>query len=745
VISNVKVLYWLLGGVAALCLALTCAAYVSIHPCPERLEPPFSSGRKLQVLDRSGAPLSLTFANGWNLSDQRQLHEVPPLLQRAVLESEDKRFYEHSGVDWRARMHAILQNIRAGRVVRGASTITEQVVGMLHKRPRSVWSRFIEGLEATQLEKRFSKGEILEFYLNQVPYAAKRRGIAQAARYFWDRDLETLSAREQLALAVMIRAPERLDLYKDINRVSKGISLLANRLHQGTFLTHDEYRRVTEEQLSLRKGSLGVRADHFVRHVHAKVSSDARRIVTTLNSPLQARIQSILDGRVADLREQQVSDGAALVVDNQNGEVIAWVNAGEFSESEGSQIDAIITPRQPGSTLKPFVYALALSRGWSAATIIDDSPLAEGVGAGLHTYRNYSRGFYGPITLREALGNSLNIPAIRAIHYTGTQDLLQLLHTVGFSSLSKPADFYGEGLALGNGEVTLYELVQAYATFAHRGIFRPLKAVRSPQATANVTNAQRVLSPEVSSLISSILSDPHARRLEFGTGGLLRFPIQTAIKTGTSTDYRDAWAVGYSENFTVGVWMGNLNRTSMHEVTGSRGPALVLRSIFAELERGREAKPLFESPRLIRQTVCSLSGLIAQANCPQVEERFIPGTQPSAECSQHHHAANRAETLATNDEQQRTLQIKIPTPNLHIALDPRIPDDQEALSFEVSSKVPLRRLFWLVDGKHVGETAGEVQRFLWKLQAGQHEVRVVGETADSGAPIESDTVRFLVK
>ncbi len=744
-ISNVKVLYWLVGGAATCCIALTCAAYISIHSSPERLEPPFSAGRKLQVLDRNEAPLSLTFANGWNLSDQRPLHEVPPLLQRAILESEDKRFYEHSGVDWRARMHATLQNVRSGRVVRGASTITEQVVGMLHKRPRSMWSRFIEGLEATGLEKRFSKGEILEFYLNQIPYAAKRRGIAQAARHFWDRDLETLSAREQLALAVMIRAPERLDLYKDIARVNKGISLLADRLHQGSFLTHDEFRRVTEEQLSVRRGSLGVRADHFVRFVHSNVTSDARRIVTTLNSPLQARIQSILDSRVADLREQQVSDGAALVVDNQNGEVIAWVNAGGFSDSEGSQIDAIITPRQPGSTLKPFVYALALSRGWSAATMIDDSPLAEGVGAGLHSYRNYSRSFYGPVTLREALGNSLNIPAIRAIHYTGTQDLLQLLLTLGFSSLSQPADFYGEGLALGNGEVTLYELVQAYATLAHRGIFRPLVTVRTPPPAANMPNAHRVLSPEVSSLIGSILSDPHARRREFGAGGLLRFPVQTAIKTGTSTDYRDAWAVGYSENFTVGVWMGNLNRTSMHEITGSRGPALVLRSIFAELERSREAKPLFESSRLIRQTVCSLTGLKAQTSCLRVEERFVPGTEPSTECSRHHNTTNHSATSATQDEQQRTLQIRIPTPNLHIAQDPRIPDEQEALAFEVSSNVPLRRLFWLIDGKQIGETAGEVRRFLWKLHAGHHELRVVGETADSGATIESDTVRFLVK
>ncbi len=725
--------------------ALVGSAYLSMRPFPDRLEPPLSSGWKLQVLDRNEAPLSVTFANGWNLSDQRMLHEIPITLQRAIIESEDKRFYEHTGVDWRARGHALVQNIQAGRIVRGASTITEQVVGMLHKRPRSIWSRFIEGLEAWQLEKRFSKADIIEFYLNQVPYAAQRRGVAQAARYFWDRDLETLSLPEQLALAVMIRAPERLDLYKDIHRVESGIAHLAQRLHAASLISSAEVSRVSEEQLTVRKPSLPVRADHFVKRVHSVIDRSTRRIVTTLDSALQARIQSIIDGRITDLRNQQVTDGAVLVVDNATGEVVAWVNAGGFTTEEGSQIDAILTPRQPGSTLKPFVYALALSRGWNAATLIDDSPLSEGVGGGLHNYRNYSRTFYGPITLREALGNSLNIPAIKAIQFTGKQQLLDLLHALSFTSLSQPADFYGEGLALGNGEVTLYELVQAYGALAHRGVFRPLTLVRNPNTTPKEAQARRVISAEVSSIVGSILSDPHARQREFGSGGLLRFPAPTAIKTGTSTDYRDAWALGYSENFTVGVWMGNLNRTPMHEITGARGPALVLRSVFAELVRSRETRPLFESRQLVRKNVCLITGRRAHGSCPRLEELFISGSEPSQECSQEHHDTAHLPPTASTQNHQYTLEIRIPTPNLHIASDPRIPDEKEAIAFEVSSDVEMRHLYWFLDGELIARTTGDDPRLLWTLKPGHHNLRVLGETADTKTIIESESVGFLVK
>lgn len=728
---------------AATVATVTLAVCLSMRPLPKLLAPPGGNTSKRQIVDRAGTPLSYTFASGWNLTDQRPLHAIPESLQRAFIEAEDRRFYEHSGVDWLARFHAGWQNIRARQVVRGASTISEQVVRMLHPRPRTVWARFVEGFEARQLERTFSKQEILEFYLNQVPFAARRRGVAQAARYYWDRDLDTLNEREQLTLAVMVRAPERLNLYKDARGVESGVTALADHLNHTGRLPDEARASLNLQRLTQTPSTLPVRADHFVRYVQT-VASDTEqpRIMTTLDPEIQAIAQKIVDERVADLAKHHVTDAAILIVDNQNAEIVAWVNAGSFSAEHGSQIDAILTPRQPGSTLKPLLYAAALSKGWTGATIISDSPLAEAVGAGLHTYRNYSRAYYGDVSLREALGNSLNIPAIKTIHFVGVYEFLQLLRSTGFSSLQKGAEFYGEGLALGNGEVTLFELVQAYAMLANRGVWRPLRATRGEDTAMN-EKPRQIVSPEVSSLIGNILSDPQARRREFGNDGLLRLPVQTAVKTGTSTDYRDAWTIGYTENFTVGVWMGNLNRASMNDITGAKGPALVLRSIFSKLQPRKESRPLYLSPSVAKYAVCPHTGKRAGPTCPHIEELFIPGTEPTTTCSRKHNEDHA--TFKEHSTDSGAVEITMPTPGLNFARDPRIPDAFEAIQFELSAPQEITKVRWFVDDKEFGTTTGNTRKLLWPLVEGHHIVKAEVTFAHTSETTTTQEVGFWVR
>lgn len=726
------------------CVVLGAAVWFSLQDLPERLEVPYDEAARVQVFDRRGQPLSFTFAGEWNHYDQVKLYQVPESLQQAFLEAEDSRFYDHGGVDWWARLGAVWQNIRALRVVRGASTISEQVVRMLHPRRRSIFARVLEGIEAEILESRFSKSEILEFYLNQVPYAARRRGVVQAARYYFDRDLDTLTPREELALAVMVRAPHRLDLYRGGGKgVDARVKLLAQELQESGRLSTGELAEVrASSEFQVARPVVPLRADHFVRYVvsQEEVSGEGRKVRTTLDGALQGRVQSILDDRVRDLGDNNVSDGALLVVDNARGEVLAWVNVGEFGQEKGSQFDAILTPRQPGSTLKPFVYALALSRGWTAATVIDDSPLAQGVGAGLHNFRNYSRVYYGELPVREALGNSLNVPAVKTVQFTGKGEFLSFLRNAGFASLTKSADHYGEGLALGNGEVTLFELVQAYAALAHQGVFRKLRVL--PGAMAGYSEERQIVSPEVSSIVSDILADPQARRREFGSGGLLRFPVETAVKTGTSTDYRDAWAIGYSDNFTVGVWLGNLNRQSMKEVSGARGPALVLRSVFAELERNRTTNPLYRSHRLARRTVCSHTGLLAGPSCPRADELFVPGSEPQGECLGGH---SQGESVASGTDRAPSVSVTLPTPGLNMARDPRIPDDLEAFPFEISTTVPVQEVRWLVDGDEVARRPGTAPRYLWPLREGHHTVKARILAVGGGEELESNEVGFWVR
>jgi penicillin-binding protein 1C len=731
----VRYLRALSGVLLVLVGLLVWQTWAALRPFPTSLLPDDSAIRRTQVVDRRGLPLSITFQNSWNVHDYVPLHEIPLFLQQAFIAAEDKRFYTHHGVDWPARLHALGQNLYARRTVRGASTITEQVVRLLHPRPRTVWSRWVEGLEARRLEARFPKATILEFYLNQIPYARQRRGVAQAARTYFDRDVHTLSRHEMLALAVMVRAPSRLDLLRSTTRIRRPLTQLAARLSAANLLTAAEYQQVLTQELQLARPTLSVQASHFLRYVRSLELPAALfqhgQVRTTLDASLQQRAQALLDGRLRDLQALGVTDGALLVVDHHTSDILAWVSAG------GSQVDTVTTPRQPGSTLKPLLYALALEHGWTAATLVEDGPLEQPIGVGLHAYRNYSGQHYGPLRVREALGNSLNVPAIRTIDFVGVEAFLERLHRLGFQSLSQAADYYGNGLALGNGEVTLFELVQAYAALARQGVFEPLHVVS--QEASSPAPRRRVYSAEVSTLIADILADPEARRLEFRRANLLRFPVETAVKTGTSSDYRDAWAVGFSQHYTAGVWMGNLQQRPMQDVTGSIGPALVLRALFADLHRDLDTRPLARSAQLTPVTICRLTGQRASPQCPTVREWFVPGTAPEHVCALHQPAAAPAPVVAT----PISPRLVRPTPGLQLAMDPRIPDALEAFPFALPKNVPAVRIDWLVDGHIVGSTARHT--FLWSLVRGSHTVQARIWQEGHTEPVDTPAVEFVVK
>jgi penicillin-binding protein 1C len=703
-------------------LALTFWTYRDLRPLPDLgAAGPVS---KPQLLDRYGRPLTVTYETQWNLHDRLALHQVPELLQAAFVMSEDKKFFTHRGVDWWARFSAAWQNLRAGKAVRGASTISEQVVRMLHPRPRTLWSRWLEGFEARRLERRNSKSRILEWYLNQVPYAAQRRGVLQAARYYFDRDPETLSTKETLALAVIVRAPAYLNPRKKASAVDRAAKHLAVRLQRAGRLSAWQIAALDREELKPAVPAEPVGVRHFARYVYGQSAWSTPAVRTTLDLDLQRAAQQILDQQMRFLRPRHVDNAALLVVDNRRNEVRAWV-VGHCSVTgdRAQDYDAVRVPRQPGSALKPFVYALALARGWTPATMIDDSPLRESVGWGLHTYHNYSHRHYGSISLRKALANSLNIPAVKAIQYVGAGNFLETLHTLGIQSLDQHPDMYGDGLALGNGEITLFELVQAYAVLARRGRFTPLRVLADNTAGPE---DRRVFSEEITSLLGNILSDAQARQLEFGDGSLLDLPVQTAVKTGTSSDYRDAWALGYNYRYTVGIWMGNLNNRPMKEVTGSSGPALVLRSVFAELTRYEDARPLYFSRRLERATVCNNSGLLSDGRCDSHDEWFVPDHLPARQVA-------GAEPI----------RIRWPSEGLQMAMDPRIPDADEAFEFQLNHGAGIQKVDWLLNGRLIARTAEPT--FLWPLQRGRHTLQARVWPQHQARPTESQTVHFMVK
>ena len=734
------------AGLAAAILAQRTAA--SLQPLPEALPPTATTVvAQPRFTARDGTALSFTYRNAWNVHDVVPYHRVPPLLRHAFILAEDQRFFRHHGVDWAARLHAVVQNLRALRKVRGASTISEQTVRILHPRPRTLWSRWLEGFEAARLEDRFSKTQILEFYLNQVPYARHRRGVAQAARAAFDRDLDTLSIAEMLALAVLVRSPSRLDLERGSEAIRRPLLQLARRMYAQDLLDAADLAEIERDPLTVALPRPAVDATHFVRFVRSRVpeasessTANRRNIMTTLDASLQGRAQRILDSRLENLASRNVRDGALLVIDHRSDEVLAWVNSGGFADHEGGQIDKVLAPRQPGSTLKPFVYALALERGWTAATLIDDEPLTAAVGHGLHHFRNYSRTFYGPLRLRQTLANSLNIPAVRAVHFTGREATLRRLRELGFDSLTEHPDLYGDGLALGTGEVSLYALARAYAALARGGELRPLRSSLDRTGTVSDLRPRRIFNAEVSSLIADILSDPEARSLEFGHHSLLDLPVPTAIKTGTSNDYRDAWTAGFSHRYTVAVWMGNLDREPMFELTGSLGPALVLRSVFAELHRHDESAPLYLSRQLRQYRICQHSGRLPHAACPTTSEWFRRGKVPVERCPLHRPNQRSVRPPAAAQE----LRMASPTPGLHLAMDPRIPDDLEVFPLRLEGAETIRKVEWIVDDEVVATTSGETS-YPWPLARGHHLVRARAWIRDTEPPIETARIGFLVK
>ena len=696
------------------------STFFSINPPPERFQDLIVSTQKSLVLDQNYTPLLTTYEGKWNEHQIISLQDIPPIVQKAFITAEDKRFYSHFGIDWLARLSAIVSNIQAMKVVRGASTITEQVAKLITPRPRTIWSRWIEGWEAVWLECKFSKEQILEFYLNQVPFSANRKGVLQAASYFFDRDLNTLTTIEAIALAALLRSPSRLDMYKNPHSIVRPIKNIALKL--GVEI------QTNELEFDLQRARLETNAPHFIDYVNKKNIHKIPRVVTTLDPQLQNKVQKLIDNRLNDLSKYKVQNGAVIVVDFKKGQVLSWVNAGNKTDNiNGSHFDAILTPRQPGSTLKPFVYALALKDGYTAATIIDDSPFEIPVGRGVHSIKNYSRKYYGPITLRQSLAHSLNVPAIKTMKYVGVSSFYNLMKDLGFNGLGHNVKYYGEGLALGNAEVTLLELVQAYSALANRG---KLKNIIVSEDLHSTMAEKQIFTPEIASLIGNILSDNNARSLEFGAGNLLDFPLQTAVKTGTSTDYRDTWTVAYNDKYIVGAWMGNLDGTPTDGLTGSAGPALLVRSIFSILNSHREVHPLFLSEKLIRKNICTHS--TQNENCNNQEEYFISGTEPKSESKKKSHKIKMT---------KKKFKIVSPYNDLQMALDPRVPKELRSFEFVASTHSKKERVKWFLNGKQLKNNGESV--FVWNMEPGEH--KLVAYLYSEGVLLSKDSVSFLVR
>ena len=570
------------------------------------------------------------------------------------------------------------------------------------------------------LEKNNSKQKILEFYINQVPFGGNRRGIVAAALYYYGRELDTLSISEMISLAVIVRSPANLSPSKNLKALSARGSLIAAKLIALNLIPQDFVFSIAPQTPSIQL----IPARHAVMSAISHNIGSLPVIRTTINPELQKYLHGVLQQRLEELQDSDVAQGGILVVEAKTGKILGWAT------SNSSDFDPILTSRQPGSTLKPFLYALGLQGGMTAATLIDDSPFSASVGNGIHHFRNYSLNYHGPVTLRTALANSLNIPAVKTIREVGEAKFLALLKDLGITSLTKPASFYGEGLALGNGEISLYELVQAYTALANHGRLSIL------QLNKEINTTQRqVLDAKVTSIISNIISDTKARKLEF-TGSTFDLPYPTAIKTGTSTDFRDSWVFAYNNNFVVGIWMGNLNGKPMHSITGTRGPGPLVRGIFNELNKIASPTKLYLHPGLIQQKICLNDHKVIKYVNIEKHDEYEP-------CNWYAEFFRNKTTLTppTKSVERQNPELTQPKNGMHLAIDPRIPEKFQKYEFKINNSDRSHTYIWNVNGKIV-ET--DQPNYLWPVAPGEFTLKTTIISA-TGKQTALPAVKYSVK
>jgi len=603
-----------------------------------------ASIESVRIVARDGTLLREVLSREDGRSRWVPLRDISPHLIQATLAGEDRRFFEHRGVDWLAMARALVLNLHHGRVISGASTLTMQLVRLLRPRPRSVRTKLEQMALARRLEQRLTKRQILWHYLNRAPYGSGTFGIEAAAQRYLDKPAAQLSLAEAALLAALPRSPTGYSPLCHRRRLLRRQRyILALMLTQGR-VTADQYRRALAEPIAWDRAARPFRAPHLTRRALELARTGGQhpsRIVTGIDSELQKRVDAAVQRTVERLKERGVTNAAVVVVDNASAEVLAYVGSGDFFDAQdGGQVDGTLARRQPGSTMKPFTYGLALEQGSTPATILADLPAHFTTDRGDYHPHNYDDTFHGPVRLRVALASSFNVPAVRTTELVGVDRLLgRLRHGLQLRSLDQPARHYGLGLTLGNGEVTLQELTAAYAALARGGLYSPLRLLRSPRARgacpADTVVPRRVFSRQVAYLISQILSDPVARIPAFGRNTVLDVGFPAAVKTGTSKDFRDNWTVGYTPQVTVGVWVGNFAGRSMHNVSGISGAGPLWADVITAAQRGRPSH--FRRPGgLVSRAICPLSGQLAGGHCPAgTEELFIAGSEPAVECEWH--------------------------------------------------------------------------------------------------------------
>jgi penicillin-binding protein 1C len=629
-----------LAALAVLTAAVLPGIAFIAWPLPSALTAPVAQPA-LTLEDRDGVVLRTTRAADGSRARWTPIAAIDAKLLAAFVAVEDRRFFSHGAIDWRAVARAAWHDVRARRVVSGASTIAMQTARLLHPTARNVAGKIVQALWALRLGAHLSRQEMLEQYLNRIQLGQGAVGVEAGAALYFGASAREVSLGQAAMLAGLAHAPSVDNPLVSQRRARARRALALARMRGAGMASDADVALAMEEPVLALAPARQFLAPHFTTQLLSTLADTVAdtRVAdagngewrTSLDYALQRDVELEVRRTVLDLRERGVEQAAAVVLDNRTGEVLAWVGSPDFFADTSGQTDMVVSPRQPGSALKPFLYGLAFDRGFTPASILADIPHSYQTSTGPYHPRNYDRRYHGPVRARDALASSYNIPAVELTQQLGAGSLLQTLHLAGFTSLRESADYYGLGLALGNGDVSLLELANGYRALANRGVWHPMTMFA--RRGARTDESRRVMTPLAAALVLNILADPVARAPGFGIESALEFPFQAAVKTGTSRHFTDNWAVATTSAFTVAVWVGNFNGRPMDGVSGVTGAGPLMHRVVmhtaARLEPGTLPTPA--SAGAVPVEVCQLSGLLATDGCPSLTEWFARGTAPTAD------------------------------------------------------------------------------------------------------------------
>jgi len=642
--------------------------FLRFSPYPQ-LRQFLSRPYSVRYYDRYGMLLQITpLADGL----RRERHEeIPQHIKDVFIFAEDRRFYQHFGVDGLSVLRAFFQNISKSRRVSGASTITMQLSRLIsdnakqhtpnQSNSQSMRHKIGEAFNALRLETRFSKNEILELYINSLPFGFSAEGVTSAARTFFASELSMLSPAQLFCLAVIPRRPNLYNPLDNPEKCMEAASLLHKRFADNKKLSRKWKLLANINELdfkyavsSARRFQYPFEMPHFIRFINSQSDFSEDKICEmhlSADLALQKYIQNTISGNVSMYYSSRLTNGSAIVIDNETGEILSWVGSADFFNAEAAgQIDGVLVLNQPGSSMKPFLYAMALEKGFKPTDVIADIPMTFGESE-IYIPQNFNNRFNGPMLFRSALASSLNIPAVYLLYRLSIRNYTDQLLKLKFDSIEHSAQEAGLGLALGNAPVSLLELVRAFSVFPRDGYFLPL--TWEVQTTFTQNNEQRkkkdeqIYSADTARLICSFLSDSSARVLAFGSGRNFRTSFPAIFKTGTANQYQSIVALGATMKYSAGVWMGNFTGETVLDKTGSSIPAAIARDTLNALHGANpnliQNFPVPENWKINR--VCGLSGMPPSEACLSIINEYVRSDEERKICTWHYLVNGRSETV----------------------------------------------------------------------------------------------------